>query len=175
MWNWKRRAHNINANESNENLLPRDVVDWNGNAYDSHNILADAHAKGTDEEKATATKAFDTPYCWYGHCNVYDIRGDIDQERALDSRILEESGSIIEDEIDSSELLPSWETCHVVSWKMEVENIRLNEDPGQGSKGNLVAWGLEAVKIRALAKASLFFEIRTDFVQFKFDYRIGGQ
>jgi hypothetical protein len=41
-------TYDVNANKGNKNLLPSDIIDRDGNANDSDNIFAYAHANGTD-------------------------------------------------------------------------------------------------------------------------------
>lgn len=64
----------------------------------------------------------------------------------------------VEDEVDTSELLP-----------------RLNEDTREGTEGNLVVAGAEAVGIRALAEPALLLEIDTDILQLELEFRVVGR
>ena len=63
----------------------------------------------------------------------------------------------VEDEVDTSELLP----C-------------LDEDTGQGTESNLVVAGLEAIEVRRLAELLLLLEVGADLVQLGLNLRVGG-
>ena len=63
----------------------------------------------------------------------------------------------VEDEVDTSELLP----C-------------LDEDTREGTEGNLVVAGLEAVGVAALAEFLLLLEVGTDVVQLDLDLGVIG-
>ena len=67
----------------------------------------------------------------------------------MDTRILEEDGAVVEDEVDPGELLP-----------------RLDEDPSEGAETDLVIAGPEAVEVRRLAQPLLVLEGNTDLFEF---------
>ena len=73
----------------------------------------------------------------------------------MDARVLEEDGTVIEDEVDTGQLLP-----------------RLNEDTSECTEEDLVVAGAEAVEIRGLAQLLLLFERNADFVQFGLELRV---
>lgn len=91
---------NVEAHKGDEDLLSSGVADGNGDTDDGDEVLAQAHADGTDEEKTTATEAFDTPHTGEGHDDVNDVGDDGDNERILDARILEEGRAVVEDEVN---------------------------------------------------------------------------
>ena len=63
----------------------------------------------------------------------------------------------VEDEVDTGELLP-----------------RLDEDTGEGTEGDLVVAGLEAVSVAGLAKLLLLLEVGADVVELDLDLGVGG-
>lgn len=79
----------------------------NGDTDDGDDELADTHSDGTNEEKASATELLNTVHTEGGHANIDDVGGDRDQEGVGDTGVLEEDGSVVEDEVDTGQLLPS--------------------------------------------------------------------
>ena len=73
----------------------------------------------------------------------------------MNTRVLEEHGTVIYNKVDTGELLP-----------------RLNEDPSEGTETNLVVGGAEAVEVRRLAQLLLFLEGGADFVELGLKFRM---
>lgn len=97
----------VDADEGDEDLLSGQVVLRDGNTDDGDDVLADEHTSGTDEEERTTTSPVDEPDTGNGHADVDDVGGNGDQERILNTRALEESRAVVEDEVDTGELLPT--------------------------------------------------------------------
>ena len=94
----------IDADESDQNLLPRSVRGRNRNTDDADQKLAEGHPSGADQEQLPTTKPLDTPHTRESHEHVDDIDGDSDQERVMNTRVLEEHGAVVDDEVDTGEL-----------------------------------------------------------------------
>jgi hypothetical protein len=75
----------------------------------------------------------------------------------LYARVLEENGTVIEDEVDTRQLLP-----------------RLDEDTGEGTEEDLVVTRSEAVKVRRLAQLLLLLEGKPDLVEFGLEVGMVG-
>lgn len=93
----------VDADESDEDLLAGLVADGNRDTDDGNEVLADQHAGRSDEEEATATDVVDGPERGDGHTYVDNVGGDSDQEWVSDARVLEEGRSVVEDEVDTGE------------------------------------------------------------------------
>jgi len=107
---------NVDADESNQNLLPSGVRHGDRDTDNGDQELANAHSGGSNQQQPSATKFLDTPHARKGHENTDDADDDGDQERVLNAGVLEENGTVVGDEVDTSELLP-----------------RLDKDTGEGS------------------------------------------
>jgi len=91
---------NIEAHKGDEDLLSSGVANGDGDTDDGDEVLAEAHANGTDEEETTTTEALDAPHTGEGHDHVNDIGDNGDNERIPDARVLEEGCAVVEDEVD---------------------------------------------------------------------------
>ena len=140
---------NVDANESDQNLLSGNVRGRNRDTNDGNQELANAHAGGTHQEQPPSTEPLHTPHAREGHEHVDDVGGDGDQEGVRNARVLEEHGPIVEDEVDSGQLLP-----------------RLNEDAGEGAKADFVVRGTEAVEVRRFVQLLLVVESNADLIEF---------
>ena len=76
----------------------------------------------------------------------------------MNTRVLEEHGTVVEDEVDTGELLP----C-------------LDEDAGEGTKKDLIVRGAETVEVRRLAQLLLVLEGSTDLIEFVPDLGMLGR
>lgn len=94
------RAHNIDANESNQDTLSRNIIHRDGDTDNRNDELAKAHADSSNEKELAATKALDTPDTRKGHEHVDDVGRNSDKEAVFDARILEERCAIVENEVD---------------------------------------------------------------------------
>lgn len=120
---------NVDANEGDQAALTGQIMGRNGDTNDGHEIFADTHDSGTPKEKRTTTETLDTPNTGEGHTDVDNIGGDGDQEGVADTGVGEESSTVVEDEVDTRQLLPCLE-C----------------DTSESTLANLVVRGAEAVK-----------------------------
>jgi len=135
----------VGTYESDQNLLSSNVRGRDRNTDDGDQELANTHAGGTDQEQPSTTEPLDTPHTRESHEHVYDVGGDSDQEGVTDTRVLEERGTVVEDEIDTGELLP----C-------------LDEDASEGTKKDFVVRSAETVEVRRLAQIPLALEGNPD-------------
>jgi hypothetical protein len=62
---------------------------------------------GTDQEEPAATDVINSPERRDGHADVDDSSGDRDGEGVGDTGLLEEGRAVVEDEVDTGELLPA--------------------------------------------------------------------
>jgi hypothetical protein len=69
------------------------------------NKLADQHPDGTPDEKLAATELLDTIESDGGGNDVDQVGDERDQERVFNAGLLEEGRSVVEDEVDTSQLL----------------------------------------------------------------------
>jgi hypothetical protein len=91
-------------------LLTRYVGRVERDTKDGDEVFADTHTSSTDQEKLPATYAIDCEDTGDSHTDVNDVGGDGDQERILDTSIREVKGTVVEDEVDTGELLPCLES-----------------------------------------------------------------
>lgn len=147
----------VDADEGDEDLLSGQVGVRDGNTDDSDDVLAEEHTSGTDEEERTTASTVNEPDTRNSHTDVDDVGGNGDQERILNTRALEEGRAVVEDEVDTSELLPS-----------------LKEDTGQDTEQDLVVSVLEAVEVRRFAQFLLSAQVGTDFVEFNGNFGVVG-
>jgi len=148
----------VDADESDQNLLSRDVGGRDRDANDGDQELANAHAEGADQEQPSAAEPFDTPHAWESREHVDDVDGDGDQEGVGNAGLLEEHGTIVDDEVDTGELLPG-----------------LDEDAGESTKEDFVVGGTEAVEVRRLAQLLLLLVGNTDLVELGLELRMVGR
>ena len=148
----------VDAHESDQNLLSRHVLGRDRDTDDGDQVLANAHANGTDQQQPPATEPLNTPHARESHEDVDDVRGDRDQERVGNTGVLEEHGTVVEDEVDACELLTS-----------------LDEDAGEGTEKNFVVGGTETVEVRGLAQLRLVPEGNTDLVEFGLELGMVGR
>ncbi len=62
--------------------------------------LADTHSESSDEKEPAATKAFNTPNARESHEHVDNIGCNRNEETILDTGVVEEGGTVIENEVD---------------------------------------------------------------------------
>lgn len=155
----RREEGDVDAHESDEHLLTREVRLRDGHTRDRDDELAHAHAHRADEQQPAAPKALDAPHTRERHEAVDNVRRDADEEGVLNARVLEEDRAVVEDEVDAGELLP----C-------------LKGHAGEDAEGDLVrlAWR-EAILVGSNAELFLFLERSTNVVEFFLDDRIIGR
>ena len=100
---------NVDADEGDQSLLSYNVLDANAGTDTSNDELADSHANGTEEQKRATTPSLN-------EVETGESRGDVnsggdhrDGERVRDAGTLEERSAVVEDEVDTGELLESLE------------------------------------------------------------------
>lgn len=147
----------VDADEGDQDLLSGQVGVRDGNTDDGDDVLAEEHTSGTDEEERTTTSTVNEPDTRNGHADVDDVGGNGDQERIRNTRALEEGRAVVEDEVDTGELLPS-----------------LEEDTGQDTEQDLVVGHLEAVGVRRFAQLLLSAQVGTDFIEFDGNFGVVG-
>ena len=96
----KKGSYNINANESNEHMLARQIFRGDCDTDDGDDELANAHASGTNQEEVAATETLHTIDTGQSHKYVDNTGGDGDQKSVLYTRVFEESCSVVEDKVD---------------------------------------------------------------------------
>jgi hypothetical protein len=82
--------------------------------YDGDDELADTHAGSADDEETTTADLVDKGQRADGRNGVDDITNDGNDEGVRHARRLEERRAVVEDEVDTGELLPL-KKRHVVS------------------------------------------------------------
>ncbi len=90
------------------------------------------------------------------HTDVDDSGGDRDCEGVGDTGLFEEGRAIVEDEVDTGELLP-----------------RLQENTSKAAKENLVRAVLEAVEVRALAEFLFHSQVGLDVFELSLELGVG--
>jgi hypothetical protein len=103
-----RNTHDINAHKCDQHTLTSQVVHRDGYANNRDQEFAHTHTNRTDKQQAAAAKPLDTPHARQGHEHVYDVCCNRDEERIRDTRIFKEGGTVVENEVDTRELLPSF-------------------------------------------------------------------
>ena len=95
----------VDADECDQSLLGSHVLNTSDSTGNSDDELADSHTDGTEEEKVAATPLLDKVETGKGGGDV-DARGNHSDNKGVpDTRVLEEGSSVVEDEVDTSELL----------------------------------------------------------------------
>lgn len=104
-------AGDVDADKGDEDLLARGVGLADGGTGDGDDQFADSHPGGTEDEKLAATDALHHPHARDSGCDVDDVGDDGEDEgvAAGDTGGQEEGGAVVEDEVDTGELLPSLE------------------------------------------------------------------
>jgi len=148
----------VDADEGDQNLLSGDVGGRDSDANDGDHEFANAHSDGTDQEQPPTTESFDTPHAGESHEHVDDINGNGDQEGAGNTGVLEEDGTVVENEVDTGELLPA-----------------LNEDTGEGAEADFVVGCAETVKVRRLAQLLLLLVGSANLFEFGPELRMIGR
>lgn len=115
-----------------------------GSAH-GHDELTDAHAHSAPEEQGTTAKLVHGPQSGNGGDNVDDRRNHLNDEGILDTRVQEVLRAVVEDEVDTRELLQSLE-AH--SGDLALDHV-----------------AAEAIQVADLAEAHLVLMVRADFGQ----------
>ena len=76
-----------------------------GSADGADDELADQHKTGTPDEQLAAAKLLDAIEGDRGGDDVDQVGDERDEEGVLDARLLEEGGTVVEDEVDARQLL----------------------------------------------------------------------
>lgn len=141
-----REEEDVDADEGDHGVLSCLIGCAHNGTSDSDDELADSHADGAEEEEVAATPLLNHPETGEGGGDV-DGRGDHrNDEGVAEPCVLEELGTVVEDEVDTSKLLE-----------------RLEQAAGEESPSEIT---LEAVKVGGLAQRELVLVISGDFGQF---------
>lgn len=106
----------VDADEGDEGIVGGLVADDFGgplgffdSTCDGDDVLADAHTDGTKEEEAAATPFLDKVETGESGGDVDNVGDDRDDEGVGEAGVLEVLGSVIENEVDTSQLLQTLE------------------------------------------------------------------
>lgn len=77
------------------------------NTNNGDDKFTEAHAGSSDEQQPSTADAIDELNTENSHDSVDDVQDDRDNEGILDASLLEEGSSIVENEVDASQLLPA--------------------------------------------------------------------
>lgn len=145
------KEEDVDADERDESLLGGLVGDRH-ETDSSNDKLTNGHTDGSEEQELSSTPLLDQVQTREGGGDI-DARSDqTDGETITDSRILEERRSIIEDEVDTAQLLESLKTT-------------------TGSEA-LAEVALKAIDVAGLAEGHFVFVVGGDFSQLGFDGRV---
>jgi len=147
----------VDANESDQNLLSGRIRGRDHNTNDGDQELANGHADGTDQERPPTAELLDIPHARDSREDVDDVDSDGNQKRVGNTRVLEKRGPVVDDKVDPGELLPG-----------------LEGDTREGTKKNFVG-GAEAVEVRRLAQLLLVLVGDSDLVELGLDLGMVGR
>lgn len=97
------KEEDVDADKGDEDLVGDVVI--NGGTDDGDDQLRHTHANGTEQQKRATTPLLDHVKTGEGRHDVDDVGDQGDHEGVLDAGVLEEGGAVVEDEVDTSELL----------------------------------------------------------------------
>lgn len=138
------KEENVEADESNENLVGNICEDCDTD--NSNNELADTHPNGSQQKKTAATKFLNEVKTGDSRYNIDQVGNETDEESILNTGVLEELGTIVENEVDTGQLLKGLETT---SGHEPLDHL-----------------GGETVGIGSLAERQLILVDSLDFVKF---------
>ena len=133
----------VDTDEGNQETLNGEVVCADDGSGNSDNELADSHANGSEEQETAATPLLDKPETGEGGNDVDAGCDQGDDESIADTGILEEGSTVVEDKVDTGQLLKSLETAT--------------------SRETLAKIALEAVEVSSLAEGELVLVVRSNF------------
>lgn len=110
--NWAPGAseeEDVNAHKCDQSLLCGLVLNTSDGSGDSNDKLAHRHTNGTEEQKIAASPLLNEIQTRESGSNVNAGSNHADDEGVLDTGVLEKGGTIVEDEVHTSELLESLE------------------------------------------------------------------
>lgn len=96
--NWAPRAgeeEDVDADECDERLLGRLIVDTGDSSCDGNNELANSHADGTEEQQVTAAPLLNEVQTGEGRSNIDRGSNHADDEGLAETSALEERGTIV--------------------------------------------------------------------------------
>lgn len=97
----------VEADEGNESLLGGGVFVTEVSAEGSNDELTDGHVEGTTDEEPSTTSSLHEEERRNSHDDVDNVRGNGEQEWITGAGGVEELSAVVEDEVDTGELLPS--------------------------------------------------------------------
>lgn len=139
------KEEDVDADECDQSLLGSHVLNTSDSTGNSDDELADSHTDGTEEEEVAATPLLDKVETGKGGADVDARSNHSDNKGVLDTRVLEEGSTIVEDEVDTSELLKRLECAT--------------------SRKTLSKVTTEAVGVSGLAKRQLVLVVGSDLSQ----------
>jgi len=146
---------NVDAHEGNNSLLTRVVVLGKGYTEDGDEVLANTHASSADYEKFSSADTINGEDTGDSHADVDDVGSNGGQEGVLNTRCGEEGCAVVEDEVDTGELLP----C-------------LESHSAEGTEQNLVLTHSEAISPRGITDLLFDSQIILDVLHFLSDFRV---
>ena len=147
----------VDADESDQNLLSDKIGGGDRDTDDGDEEFAGAHTGSTDQEQPPTAEPLDTLHARKRREAADDVGGNGDQEGVRNIRVLEEHGAVVEDEVDTGQLLPG-----------------LDEDTGEGTETDFVVTRAETVGVRRLANFHLLLGGKTDLVKFGLELGMVG-
>lgn len=102
------KEENVEADEGDENLVGNSGE--NGNTDNGNDEFANTHSDGSQEKQAATTHLLNEVKTGQSGGDVDQIGDETDDERIPDTRVLEELSTVVEDEVDTGQLLESLET-----------------------------------------------------------------
>jgi len=114
-------TENVETNKDDQGGV-RSLGSWESGTDNSDDKFADNHEGGSTNQESSATKSFNSPEGDRSGDDVDNIGNNLNCERVLDTRLLEESGSVVEDKVDTGPLLHHLEeeteqdTTEVARW-----------------------------------------------------------
>lgn len=99
---------NVDADEGDENLVGS--VGENSDTDNGHDELTHTHADGAEEKEITTAHLLDHVDTGQGGDDIDQVGGKTDEERVVNARVLEELSTIVEDEVDTGQLLECLKT-----------------------------------------------------------------
>lgn len=135
----------VDADEGDQSLLSHYVLDANAGTNASDDELADSHADGAEEQKRATAPSLNEVKTRKSRGDVNSRSDHRDGERVRNARTLEERSAVVEDEVDTSELLEGLEKA--------------------ASSKTFAKVAAEAVEVGGLAQAHLVLVVSHDLAE----------
>jgi hypothetical protein len=151
----RENTDNVDTHESNQDFLPGEILRRDGHTSNSDGILANHHTQCTNQEQVPPADLVDKVYSRDGHADIDNIGYNGLQEWIAKVGVLEESGAVVENEVDAGKLLPP-----------------LEEDAGESAEENAVAAIAEAIGVGGLADLFFVLKISANLAEIRRDARV---